>query len=597
MDKLEDLVVRARTGDHGAYGIIFQRFKAMAFAYAYSVLGDYELAEDARQEAFIDAYCDLLALRRPAAFPGWFRRIVHSHSLRFGKGRRALTVPLERIAEQTAPGPGPAGLAQGREIMERVVDAIDHLPAHEREVTELYYLDELSQREIGARLGIPAKTVKSRLFSARARLRRRLMEMVKETVREQHHSGDRRPRRSATLSAIQQLDEELDALRRPPSEVEQRRVGELLCAKGRLQRFAGETDQALETFESGSQIPLHQADSVFRARIGAELGLTYVQRADYARAKRHLRSSRRIMGRLKKSSTLQASILNCLGMCAWGEGQFGAARKFYRESAEMSRRVRCGELAAVASNNLALLEWKAGRIEAALAAFRACLKRWKKSENRFGWALTMMNVGVAEENLGRFAVARRHYAEALAVAEEIGFIQLQAATHTNVGNLALGDEQWKEALRCNRRALELAREAGDRRAQGIALENIALAHIGLGRDAEVRRFLRDARRTARAINDQERLFSLELVEIEARVARKRPLGLLDRLADALKTLRRKGYTAELPRLLRLRAEAELITNKKSKARRTINEALRECRKQKNRAEERKIARLNEHLGD
>jgi DNA-directed RNA polymerase specialized sigma24 family protein len=43
---------------------------------SYSLLGDFHLAEDAAQEAFIRAFADLQRLRNPEAFAGWFRRIV-----------------------------------------------------------------------------------------------------------------------------------------------------------------------------------------------------------------------------------------------------------------------------------------------------------------------------------------------------------------------------------------------------------------------------------------------------------------------------------------------------------------------------------------
>jgi len=47
----------------------------MAYAYAYAMLGDFYLAEDAAQRAFISAWRKLGQLRQPEAFPGWFRRV------------------------------------------------------------------------------------------------------------------------------------------------------------------------------------------------------------------------------------------------------------------------------------------------------------------------------------------------------------------------------------------------------------------------------------------------------------------------------------------------------------------------------------------
>ena len=114
--KLENLIVQAQVGDSEAYNAIYQRFQKMAFSYAYSILGDYELAEDARQDAFIAAYCDLLSIRNPKAFAVWFQKIVFTHSVKFRSGRRVLTVPLEETRELASLTPSPADIANQKEI-------------------------------------------------------------------------------------------------------------------------------------------------------------------------------------------------------------------------------------------------------------------------------------------------------------------------------------------------------------------------------------------------------------------------------------------------------------------------------------------------
>ena len=63
MEQLDSLVVRARAGDLDAYGRVVRRFQDMACGYAYSILGDFHLAEDAAQEAFVEAYRCLAKLR------------------------------------------------------------------------------------------------------------------------------------------------------------------------------------------------------------------------------------------------------------------------------------------------------------------------------------------------------------------------------------------------------------------------------------------------------------------------------------------------------------------------------------------------------
>ena len=99
MEELELLISRAQAGDLDAYGRIVQQFQDMAVGYAFSILGDFHLAEDAVQEAFIEAYPILSRVYGPIAFPGWFRRIIFKHCNRLTRGKRDELMPLETMLE------------------------------------------------------------------------------------------------------------------------------------------------------------------------------------------------------------------------------------------------------------------------------------------------------------------------------------------------------------------------------------------------------------------------------------------------------------------------------------------------------------------
>ena len=191
MEELKTLVTRVRSGDWEAYEPIVQRFQDMAVGYGYSILGDMQLAEDAAQEAFINAYLDLPALRDPAAFPGWFRRIAFKHIDRIRRGKRVTIVSLDQAPEMTARAPGPAEMAEKREMQDQVFEAIESLPEHQRVVVTLFYISEYSQKEISSFLEIPVSTVKTRLHSARKRLKERMMiHMVQDALPQQRPSRD-----------------------------------------------------------------------------------------------------------------------------------------------------------------------------------------------------------------------------------------------------------------------------------------------------------------------------------------------------------------------------------------------------------------------
>ncbi|NQU42927.1 sigma-70 family RNA polymerase sigma factor [bacterium] len=594
MTNLEDIVLRAQLGDGEAYGLLVRRFQDMALSYAFSFLGDLELAEDARQEAFLGAYCDLLALRDPAAFPGWFRQIVRKHSIAIRRGRRVLMVPLEDAAEPVSSRPGPVEQAQSRQVQERVEQAIENLPLQERETTRLFHLDGFSMREIATRLEIPEKTVKSRLYSARERLRYHLMELVKDTVQDNSRPHKKPLLTAASQEAIAGFEQELGSLLRTPSHDDYLRAGDLVCAKGRLLRFMGRMNEAFAAFRDALDIPGLKKNPLTRARLRAEIGLTYVQVSDYDSATRELRYARTAIRKLGDTPALLAAVENGLGMCAWGKGNFTRARRYYEQTIEISRAARCDVLEAEARNNLALVDWKAGRLARAQASFRQCVDQWQELKNRFGQALSLMNLGILEENQDHAIPARKCYLQSLKLAEEIGFLQLQSACHGNLANLALIEERWDEAREEASKSLKMAESIGDRRSQAIALENLALAEIGARRFAETARALRKARKLATQTADAERRVSLDLVEAESLLEQENP-AKAGQLLDKAEPILRKSYPLELGRFFRLRARQLILSHQPENARKALREALKLCEKQGNKMEQRRVTRFLQGL--
>src|SRR5215216_3326240 len=156
---------------HEAFGELVGRFQDMAFGCAYAVLGDFYLAEDAAQEAFITAWQSLRQLRAPEAFPGWLRRIVLTRCNRLTRGKRLQIVPLDVSANTPSAAPDPQAAAEQSETRAMVLAAIKTLPENERLATTLFYVGGYTQADIGEFLQVPTTTVNKRLSSARRRLR------------------------------------------------------------------------------------------------------------------------------------------------------------------------------------------------------------------------------------------------------------------------------------------------------------------------------------------------------------------------------------------------------------------------------------------
>lgn len=189
MDDLGSLVRAAQAGDKDAFGRIVRRFQDMAFAFGYAILGDAARAQDSAQDAFVDAYRTLDTLREPAAFPGWFRRVLVKHADRHVRRERVRPLPLDDILAIPSPAPDPSQVAVLREVRAAVHDAVAALPPRERLLTTLFHLDGYSHKDIERFLELPISTIKKTLFTARRRLKEKLT-MIDRDV------DDKRPSRT-----------------------------------------------------------------------------------------------------------------------------------------------------------------------------------------------------------------------------------------------------------------------------------------------------------------------------------------------------------------------------------------------------------------
>jgi RNA polymerase sigma factor (sigma-70 family) len=174
MSDYAPLVMQAQMGDaqqrQSAFNELVALFQKMAFYQAYRTLGDVHTAEDVVQEAFLSAYLHLHQLTEPLGFPGWLRRIVMTHTDRYTRRKTVewgvlddenMFLSDEDIEQEY----------ELHDLQERVLAAVRALPDHERAVTEGFYLQGESTKELAERLQIPLPTVKKRLQYAREHLR------------------------------------------------------------------------------------------------------------------------------------------------------------------------------------------------------------------------------------------------------------------------------------------------------------------------------------------------------------------------------------------------------------------------------------------
>ena len=184
LETLDDagLVQQVQRGQQAAFGALMKRYNRRLYRTARAILKDDGGAEDALQEAYVSAYRHIGDFRGDAAVGTWLTRIVVNQSLQaLRKSRRErVVVPFGDSADDDAPDVAddpeytPESLMMRTEIRRLVERKIDDLPEAYRTVFMLREVEDLTVEETAASLDIPAATVRSRLFRAKARLREAL---------------------------------------------------------------------------------------------------------------------------------------------------------------------------------------------------------------------------------------------------------------------------------------------------------------------------------------------------------------------------------------------------------------------------------------
>lgn len=179
-----DLVARAAKGSAAAFEALMRRHNQLVFRTARSILSSDAEAEEAAQDAWLNAWRALGRFRGESRFSTWIVRIVRNEAL--GRLRRdsAQVIPLEaamistdaetRAALTDAPGRGPEQMLAQAEMRRLMETRIDLLPEVYRTVFVLRAVEELNVEDVAEVLEIPEATVRTRYFRARSLLRESL---------------------------------------------------------------------------------------------------------------------------------------------------------------------------------------------------------------------------------------------------------------------------------------------------------------------------------------------------------------------------------------------------------------------------------------
>lgn len=172
----EELVIKIQSGDMNALGELFEIYKNESFKYSYLITGSKYTSEDIVQEAFISCYNNIKSLKNPEFFKSWFFKMLTRIAWRYAKkDKKSLLVDdiFEKVDEKNIDTSIEQYLR--KEKNNNLYAEIEKLDLKQKTVIVLYYFNGLTVSEIAKVMGCFEGTVKSRLHSARKKLKSSLI--------------------------------------------------------------------------------------------------------------------------------------------------------------------------------------------------------------------------------------------------------------------------------------------------------------------------------------------------------------------------------------------------------------------------------------
>ena len=174
-----DLISRCLDGNVNAFGQLVDRYQTPLFNAALRITRDYEEAKDITQTAFVKAFERLDTFRPDHKFFSWVYRILVNEALNAVKERKFLAdTEIEGVSREKTP----EEMYGEKEQADLIDRALHDLSFEHRLVIVLRHFNDMSYDDMADIIGIPSKTVKSRLYDARRQLAR-IMEQKGVTFR------------------------------------------------------------------------------------------------------------------------------------------------------------------------------------------------------------------------------------------------------------------------------------------------------------------------------------------------------------------------------------------------------------------------------
>jgi RNA polymerase sigma-70 factor (ECF subfamily) len=173
------LAIRCQLGEADGFRALVEEMERPLLYYVTKLIGDADGAVDVLQQLWMQVFASIGRLREPAALRTWLYRIARGIALNRirseGVRRR-----IEREAAEATRSEPEEEVRFDEADVSALHAALDLLSEPHREALVLHFLEELSIGEIAGVVGVPAGTIKSRIFHAKRELRKHLERRVHE---------------------------------------------------------------------------------------------------------------------------------------------------------------------------------------------------------------------------------------------------------------------------------------------------------------------------------------------------------------------------------------------------------------------------------
>jgi RNA polymerase sigma-70 factor, ECF subfamily len=184
-----DLVASAQKGEEWAFEALFAQYKQRVYAVCLRMIGNTADAEELTQEAFLQVFRKIQTFRGQSAFSTWLHRVAVNTVLMRLRKKTVDAVPLEDSTREEEHDEAPREYGAPDLALAGAIDRVNlkramaMLPVGYRQAFVLHDVEGYEHSEIAALLGCSVGNSKSQLHKARARLRKLLQDVNRETRR------------------------------------------------------------------------------------------------------------------------------------------------------------------------------------------------------------------------------------------------------------------------------------------------------------------------------------------------------------------------------------------------------------------------------